>query len=59
MGQRIVDLSIYLENAVISDPEGYQPKIDYVNHQESATDVTAFFPGMTEAELPDGQGWAL
>ena len=59
MGRRIVDLSIYLENDVISDPDGYQPRIDYVNHQESAKDVTAFFPGMTEAELPDGQGWAL
>ena len=34
MGQRIVDLSIYLENDIISDPDGYQPKIEYVNHQD-------------------------
>ena len=59
MGRRIVDLSIYLENDIISDPAGYQPKIDYVTHRDSAKDVAAFFPGMTEAELPDGQGWAL
>ncbi len=59
MGRRIVDLSIYLENDVISDPPGYQPKVDYVTHADSAKDVSAFFPGMTEEELPDGQGWAL
>lgn len=59
MGRRFVDLSVYLENDVVSDPPGYRPRIDYVTHRDSAKDVTAFFPGVTEDELPDGQGWAL
>jgi len=59
MGRRIVDLSIYLENDVISDPPGYRPKIDYVTHQDSVKDLMAFFPGLTKDELPGGEGWAL
>jgi len=59
MGRRIIDLSIYLENDVISDPPGYRPKIDYVTHQDSVKELMAFFPGLTKDELPGGEGWAL
>jgi len=59
MARRIVDLSIYLENDVISDPPGYQPKIEYVTHADSAEDVRGFFPGLALDDLPDGQGWAI
>ena len=59
MPRRFVDLSMYLENDVQSDPPGYEPKIQYVRHKESAKEVVAFFPGLKEDDLPDGEGWAI
>ena len=58
-GRRIIDISMPLENDVQSDPPGYGPKIEYVTHQSSAKEVMAFFPGLKQEELPDGEGWAI
>lgn len=55
----IIDLSIPLESDVASDPPGYRPEIEYVNHQQSLTGLQAFFPGLAAEEMPDSEAWAI
>ena len=50
MSQKIIDLSIFLENDVISDPPVYRPKIDYIDHRMSVPELVNFFPGLKGEE---------
>lgn len=59
MAKKFVDLSIYLENDVISDPPGAEPKIHYIKHTDSVDSIASFFPGLSGDQLPDGEGWAI
>lgn len=58
MARQIIDLSIFLENDVVSDPEGFRPKIEYVDHQVSVPELAGFFPGLQAEDLPDGEAWS-
>jgi kynurenine formamidase len=59
MTRTFVDLSIYLENDVISDPPVFAPKIEYFDHQSTVEQITPFFPGLQKHDLPDGEAWAI
>jgi kynurenine formamidase len=57
--RNFIDLSIYLENDVVSDPPLYRPKIQYLNHHDSQAEMLSFFPGLTAEDLPDEEAWAI
>jgi kynurenine formamidase len=57
--RRFIDLSIYLENEVVSDPPAMQPKIEYIRHDQGAEQMAMFFDGLQPEDLPDGEGWAI
>jgi kynurenine formamidase len=57
--RRIVDLSVPLEMNIASDPPMALPRIDHIGHQASAAQMISFFPGLTQEQLPRGEGWAI
>jgi kynurenine formamidase len=59
MSRRFVDLSIYLENDVISDPPAYRPRIEYIDHRATVPELVNFFPGIRPEDMPDGEAWAI
>lgn len=56
---RFIDLSVALDPEIVSDPEIMHPKIDYFTHRQTAGQVTDFFPGLSNGDLPGEEGWAL
>ena len=46
MTRRFVDLSIFLENDVITDPPFMRPKITYATHHQTMPEAGHFFPGL-------------
>jgi kynurenine formamidase len=58
MSRRFVDLSIYLENDVITDPPFMRPKIEYQHHRDTMGEAARFFPGLTMDNMPGGEGFA-
>ncbi len=56
---RFIDLSIPITTKVISDPPVMLPQITYTTHQDTWQQIAMFFPGLTQDDLPDGEGWAV
>lgn len=59
MPRKFIDISVALKPGIASDPEMILPKIEYVDHDQTANEVIHFFPGLTKEELPGGEGWSL
>ncbi len=59
MSRSIIDLSIYLENDVVSDPPPFGPKISYFDHDMTFGQMSPFFPGLKKEDLPDSAAWAI
>ena len=55
---RIVDLSIYLENDVLSDPPLLAPKIEYRKHRDTLAEFMKLIPGTKEDDYPDREAAA-
>ena len=58
MPKQFIDISIPIENDVQSDPPGFEPRIQYANHQQTIEELTQFFPGLSPADLPESEAWA-
>ena len=56
--RRFVDLSIYLENDVLSDPPPLAPKITYQKHADTLPEFMAMIPGTRPEDYPDGEAAA-
>jgi kynurenine formamidase len=59
MTRRLIDLSIAISNSIVADPEPLRPRIVYHTHQNSFAQMAPFFPGLAQADLPDGEAWAV
>lgn len=59
MTRRFVDICMPISARIITDPPPLVPKIRYVRHGEGAQMMAPLFPGLSPADLPDGEGWAV
>ena len=48
--RRLIDLSIYLENDVVSDPPAFRPRIEYLTHENTVEQIASFLPGRPSFE---------
>lgn len=58
MARQFIDLSIRLENEVISDPPFMRPEITYQTHHETIHEAQHFFPTATVENMRGGEGFA-
>jgi kynurenine formamidase len=58
MGQRFIDISIMLENDVITDPPFMRPQIKYSKHRDTMPEAQHFFEMATADNMPGSEGFA-
>ncbi|NIB43425.1 cyclase family protein [Pseudomaricurvus alkylphenolicus] len=56
--QKLIDLSVTLDNNPHTDPPPLLPRIDYVDHQQGWPEMAAMFPGLQKSDLPGDEAWA-
>jgi hypothetical protein len=60
---RFIDLPIYLENDVLSDPPPLAPKISYQKHADTVPEFMRMLPGTKAEDFSDGEAasveWVL
>lgn len=56
---KFVDLSVTIENNLLSDPEEMIPQITYIDHEQSVENMLQFFGSAKKEDLPDGLAWAV
>jgi kynurenine formamidase len=54
---RIVDISMHLENEIVSDPDIMIPKITYETGDMNVPMMEGFFDGLTKEDLPGEEAW--
>src|SRR5258708_871240 len=57
--RRYVDLSICIENEIISDPPFAIPEITYMDHSQTIGRMQHFFPELEPGNLPEEAAWAI
>lgn len=55
MTRKIIDLSVAIENDIVSDPEVMLPKIHYMDHKATFPMFAEFFPDLKLEDMPDGE----
>ena len=58
MTTTFVDLSIFLENDVLSDPPPLAPRIEYQTHKDTVEEFTHLLPGTRAEDFPEGEAAA-
>ena len=58
MTRKFVDLSIYLENDVLSDPPPLAPRITYQKHADTMPEFLQMLPGTQAHDFPEGEAAA-
>ncbi len=54
MARRLIDISSALRAGIASDPAHMLPRIDYIDHHQSAPAIAAYF-GVSPDQLPNGE----